>query len=203
MQAFLLQVRSLVLLRVWTGGSGCSGKLAPCMCKATHCTCASSPCIFKLVWSMFYDLSSKFSFKSFWLNFEKHGKIIYFVQKRLQTSAHNVLECRTKVKSCFCMVKCAKIQHLSFAGGFAGTPSLAVGLFYTCILQGASQAQGPCCTNPNWSPGGFGPVEVTIQWGKRTRSARRCHSANIVGSTSFWAQISRTFGQPICPNRKS
>ena len=48
------------------------------------------------------------------------------------------------------MVKCAKIQHLSFAGGFAGTPSLAVGLFYTCILQGASQAQGPCCTNPSW-----------------------------------------------------
>ena len=31
------------------GGSGCSGKLAPCMCRETHCTCASSPCIFKLV----------------------------------------------------------------------------------------------------------------------------------------------------------
>ena len=83
-------------------------------------------------------------------------EIIYFVQKRLQTSAHNVLECRTKVKSCFYMVKCAKIQHLSFAGGFAGTPSLAVGLFYTCILQGASQAQGPCCTNPK--------LEHSWQW---------------------------------------
>ena len=27
--------------------------------------------------------------------------------------------------------------------------SLAVGLFYTCILLGARQVQGPCCTNPN------------------------------------------------------
>ena len=25
----------------------------------------------------------------------------------------------------------------------------AVGLFYTCILQGARQVQGPCCTNPS------------------------------------------------------
>ena len=31
------------------GGSGCSGKLAPCMCRETHCTCASSPCIFFFV----------------------------------------------------------------------------------------------------------------------------------------------------------
>ena len=33
--------------------------------------------------------------------------------------------------------------------GFCRAPCLAVGLLYTCILQGARQAQGPCCTNPN------------------------------------------------------
>ena len=32
--------------------------------------------------------------------------------------------------------------------GFCRAPCLAVGLLYTCILQGARQAQGPCCTNP-------------------------------------------------------
>ena len=31
--------------------------------------------------------------------------------------------------------------------GFCRAPCLAVGLLYTCILQGARQAQGPCCTN--------------------------------------------------------
>ena len=60
------------------------------------------------------------------------------------------LNAEQKFKSCYRKEKCAKIQHLSFAGGFVGTPSLAVGLFYTCILQGASQAQGPCCTNPSF-----------------------------------------------------
>ena len=33
--------------------------------------------------------------------------------------------------------------------GFCRAPCLAVGLLYTCILQGARQAQGPCCTNPS------------------------------------------------------
>ena len=42
-----------------------------------------------------------------------------------------------------------RMSFFENAGGFAGTPSLAVGLFYTCILQGARQVQGPCCTNPN------------------------------------------------------
>ena len=32
--------------------------------------------------------------------------------------------------------------------GFCRAPCLAVGLLYTCILQGARKAQGPCCTNP-------------------------------------------------------
>ena len=41
-----------------------------------------------------------------------------------------------------------RMSFFENAGGFAGTPSLAVGLFYTCILQGARQVQGPCCTNP-------------------------------------------------------
>ena len=36
--------------------------------------------------------------------------------------------------------------------GFCRAPCLAVGLLYTCILQGARQAQGPCCTNPNLWP---------------------------------------------------
>ena len=34
--------------------------------------------------------------------------------------------------------------------GFCRAPCLAVGLLYTCILQGARQAQGPCCTNPTY-----------------------------------------------------
>ena len=59
------------------------------------------------------------------------------------------MKAKPRLSYCFCKVKCAKSQHFSFAGGFAGTPSLAVGLFYTCILQGARQVQGPCCTNPN------------------------------------------------------
>ncbi len=46
-------------------------------------------------------------------------------------------------------------------------------------------------------------MEGTVQLGPRTGSARRCHSTNIMGSTSFWAEISRTLGQPICPNWKS
>ena len=58
------------------------------------------------------------------------------------------MKAKPRLSYCFCKVKCAKSQHFSFAGGFAGTPSLAVGLFYTCILQGARQVQGPCCTNP-------------------------------------------------------
>ena len=29
--------------------------------------------------------------------------------------------------------------------GFCRAPCLAVGLLYTCILQGARQVQGPCC----------------------------------------------------------
>ena len=88
------------------------------------------------------------NFQSFF-NFWKTLKIIYFAQTRLQTLSHNFLECRTKVNTCFCTVKWPK-KHWSFTGGFAGTPSLAVRLFYTCILQGASQAQGPCCTNPTF-----------------------------------------------------
>ena len=44
-----------------------------------------------------------------------------------------------------------RMRFFENAGGFAGTPSLAVGLFYTCILQGARQVQGPCCTNPNFN----------------------------------------------------
>ena len=36
----------IIQIGIGQGGSGCSGKLAPCMCKDTHCTCASSPCIF-------------------------------------------------------------------------------------------------------------------------------------------------------------
>ena len=59
------------------------------------------------------------------------------------------MKAKPRLSYCFCKVKCAKSQHFSFAGGFAGTPSLAVGLFYTCILQGARQVQGPCCTNPS------------------------------------------------------
>ena len=58
------------------------------------------------------------------------------------------MKAKPRLSYCFCKVKCAKSQQFSFAGGFAGTPSLAVGLFYTCILQGARQVQGPCCTNP-------------------------------------------------------
>ena len=43
----------------------------------------------------------------------------------------------------FCMVKCAKWQHFLFAVGFAGTPSLAVVLFYTSILQGQVKRRAP------------------------------------------------------------
>ena len=140
------------------GCSGCSGKLAPCMCKATHCTCASSPCIFKLVWSMFYDLSSNFPFKnffgkfskkslSFWLNFGKHKKS-YFVQKRLQTLAHNVLECRTKVNSCFCTVKWAKIQQFIICRGFCRDPLPCSGFILYLHFAGGKSSAGPLLYKP-------------------------------------------------------
>ena len=45
----LKNIFKIFLLGFGQGGSGCSGKLAPCMCRETHCTCASSPCIFFFV----------------------------------------------------------------------------------------------------------------------------------------------------------
>ena len=82
----------------------------------------------------------------------KTEKIKYFVEKGFKLWHKMFMKAKPRLSYCFCKVKCAKSQHFSFAGGFAGTPSLAVGLFYTCILQGASQAQGPCCTNPTSAP---------------------------------------------------
>ena len=43
----------LKLVKVWTGGSA---KLVPC-------TSASSPCLFKLVWNMFFDFANNIPFK--------------------------------------------------------------------------------------------------------------------------------------------
>ena len=37
------------------GVQGRSGKLSPCMCKETHCTCASSPCVFFFCFSLSND----------------------------------------------------------------------------------------------------------------------------------------------------
>ena len=54
------------------------------------------------------------------------------------------------LNSCFCKVKCAKLHFFIWRGGLQGPPPLWVySLFYTCLLQGASHAQGPCCANPN------------------------------------------------------
>ena len=47
-----------------------------------------------------------------------------------------------RFKSCFCKEKFEKYNIYRLQGFFAGTPSPAVGLFYTCISEEASQAQG-------------------------------------------------------------
>jgi hypothetical protein len=136
--------------RVWTGGQWVQWQTRPLHVQGNPLHLRKFPLHFQTYFTKYVLCSlQQFSFqKFFWkifkkkfrslAEFRKTLKIVYFVQKRLQTSAHNVLEYRTKVKSCFCMVKCAKIRQFSFAVGFAGTPSLAVGLFYICILQGAS-----------------------------------------------------------------
>ena len=75
-------------------------------------------------------------------------QIIYFV-KGLKLWHKMFKNADQRLNSWFCRVNLQN-YFFSFAGGFAGTPYLAVGLFNTCILQGASQAQGQCCTNPTW-----------------------------------------------------
>ena len=104
----------------------------------------TSPAI--LLSKKYGNFSKKFKFFSQILKTEK---IKYFVEKGFKLWHKMFMKAKPRLSYCFCKVKFAKSQHFSFAGGFAGTPSLAVGLFYTCILQGARQVQGPCCTNPS------------------------------------------------------
>ena len=95
--------------------------------------------------------SSNFFFKllptktSFWLNFEKIEKILYFVQKCSNFHQIMFLNAELRLISCFCQEKQAKIQILYFAGGGRVLP--CSGFINACILQGASQAQAPCCSN--------------------------------------------------------
>ena len=158
---------SLVLIstRVWTGGQWVQWETRPLHVQGNPLhlrkfplhfqTCLkggfkTSPAI--LLSKFFYGNFSKKS-SSFLAKFWKTQKIKYFVEKGFKLWHKMFMKAKPRLSYCFCKVKCAKSQQFSFAGGFAGTPSLAVGLFYTCILQGARQVQGPCCTNPSVTTG--------------------------------------------------
>ena len=136
----------------------------------------------------------------FLAKFWKTQKIKYFVEKGFKLWCKMFMKAKPRLSYCFCKVKCAKSQHFSFAGGFAGTPSLAVGLFYTCILQGARQVQGPCCTNPIHEPGGgrgdqfwkLEKVNVSLYYHKQLVFRKGCSKVSRRASrhklsTPFWA----------------
>ena len=83
--------------------------------------------------------------------------------------------------------------------GFCRAPCLAVGLLYTCILQGARQAQGPCCTNPNpgakfWVQGAFEPKFKNLHFCHKTPQygclwTRLGPSHQLSGDSEPWGQI--------------
>ena len=104
----------------------------------------TSPAIF--LSKFFFGKFSKKSL-SFWLNFGKHKKS-YFVQKRLQTLAHNVLECRTKVNSCFCTVKWAKKQQFIICRGFCRDPLPCSGFILYLHFAGGKSSAGPLLYKP-------------------------------------------------------
>ena len=156
------------------------------MCKETHCTCASSPCIFFFCFSLSNDSyscnqqilawkvligvpliaiineilvkywKSKVKGENYY-HFEKIYLMVKNSQKAKKTSVTSErvpisskpsnLDCRDSGES-FDAHIVAVCKIFEKGRGFCRAPCLAVGLLYTCILQGARQAQGPCCTNP-------------------------------------------------------
>ena len=150
----------LVRIRVWTGGQWVQWETRPLHVQGNPLHLRKFPLHFQTCLKVGFKTSPAILFsKKFYGNFSKKSKFLakfwktqkikYFVEKGFKLWHKMFMKAKPRLSYCFCKVKCAKSQHFSFAGGFAGTPSLAVGLFYTCILQGARQVQGPCCTNPS------------------------------------------------------
>ena len=130
----------------------------------------------------------------------KTEKIKYFVEKGFKLWHKMFMKAKPRLSYCFCKVKCAKSQQFSFAGGFAGTPSLAVGLFYTCILQGARQVQGPCCTNPTWQDCCeklATQLNQTVGMLRRMRNRVPIEKLIIIAEAIFNNMISCMYPQPV------
>ena len=64
----------------------------------------------------------------------------------LEFSSNNVLECRIKVNILFLSGKTNKNTNFVLCRG-GGRVLPCSGFINACILQGASQAQAPCCSN--------------------------------------------------------